>query len=640
MLQNIRDRAQGWVAGVIVALIVIPLALWGVNSYIDAANTVVVAEVDGDEIDLVQYQDALQQFRRRVQEAAGENFDLASLDPAALRSEALDALINEKLIDLYGQKHGLRISDDQLAAQIAAMEEFKQDGTFSRALYEQRVRAAGMTPSDFEQRVRHDMLREQLRQGLSDSAFATELDYARYARLFNQSRSFAYAMVPAAPFREAAAPDEAAIQAFYERQPELFTAPEAVRVAYVDLSVAALAEQLSAEAAAVKRYYQDNLASYTLPEQRRGEYVLVPVPEQADAQTVAEAEAKARDFLTQLQAGVAFTELDGLASGEPGGPQIEVGESGLVQRGMLPAALEDALFALEMEQLSGLVQTEYGFHVVRLTEVSPGGTRPLEAVREEVEAAYLRDRAERLFFEQAEELQNLAFEYPDSLEPVAETLGLEVQESAFLTRQGGPGVLAEQDLIEAAFSDDVVRMGVNSLPVELDDNRLVVVRLLEHRPAALRPLEEVRGDIEARLVAEEGRTGAAERGAALLQRLADGEPREGLAEAETLEWFNVADITRADTSVPRAILRKAFRRGRGSAKAPLYDGVSLANGDFALVAVLDVSDGDPANVQTEDAEVAREGLATLYGTQSWQDFLAEIRSEADIKTYPEQLERL
>lgn len=640
MLQTIRDRAQGWVAGVIVALIIIPFALWGINSYIDAVNTVVVAEVEGDDIELDQYRDALQQFRLRLQAAGGEDFRLSDLDPSTLKQEALAALVREKLIDLFGEANGLRISDEQVAAQISTMPEFKQDGTFSRELYETRVRAGGLGPTSFERSLRHDMLREQLRRGLSDSAFATEADYQRYARLFNQTRTLAYAIVPAAPFLEAVAPKPEQVEAYYRDNPELFTSEEAVKVAWVELSLDDLAAQVQFDEAGLEAWYEANKASYTLPEQRRGEYVLVPAPKEASAEEVAAAEAKAQDFLRQLREGKAFTELEGLGSEEEGGPQIEVGESGLVQRGMLPEPLEKVLFSLEPGVLSDVVRSEYGFHVVRVTEIKPGGAPSLAESRQELETAYRRELAEKRYFERAEELQNLAFEHPDSLEPVAQTLGLEIRSSEFFTRRDAQGVLAEGPVLEAAFGPEVVRDGVNSVPVELEGSRVVVMRLLEHRPAALRPLEEVRPEVELTLKQQGARQRAAERGEALIERLVKGEARDALAAAETLEWKQVEKTSRSDTSVPRPVLRTAFRLGRPAEGAPRFGGTPLGNGDYALVTVLDVVDGDPAQVKPEDAETARKGLTALYGGQAWEDFLAEIESEAEVKTYPEQLERL
>lgn len=640
MLQIIRDKAQGWIAGIIVALICIPFALWGIHSYIDAAHKVVVAKVNGDDIDLQRFQDALQQFRQRIEQSGNAKLAELAGREGALKQEALSALIREKLIEQFGADNLLFISDDQVAAFIHSMEEFKRDGTFSKELYEQRIGASGMRPLAFEQRLRHDMLREQLRQGVGESSFATRRDVETYARLFEQTRTFDYALVPAAKFRNPAAITDQQVSQHYEQNRDQYMTDEQVKLDYIELSVESLMPKVTVTDADLDGYFEANKANYTLPDQRRGEYLLVPLPKGAHPEEVAAAEKLANSFLTQLRAGRPFDKLEGIPPVEEGKPRVEIGESGFVQKGMLPEPLDGALFSLQLNELSGLLRSDSGLQVIRLLEVKPGGLRDFASVRPDVESAFRREQAEREFFALAEDLQNTAFEKSDSLKPAADAVGLEVRTSDFLTRKGGAGVLGEKKVLDVAFNPDFLRDGVNSEPIDLGKNHIVVLHAREHRPPVERPIGEVRAQIVDTLIAVAARADAAREGARVLDSLRAGAARETVSAADALEWKTADKVARSDTTVSRAVTRAAFRLGRPAADNALYGGLSTASGDYAIIALRSVQDGDPTKVKKEDLDNARSQLTSLYGAQAWQDFQDELEAGASITRYSEHIDKI
>ncbi len=636
MLQSIRDRAQGWLAGVIIALICIPFALWGVNEYITVSGKVTVAEVNGTELTLDDYRETYQEARRRLEALLGQNIDVGKLDEEVFKGEALKALVQGELLRQTAQSTGMRIGDVQVQAAIAAFEPFQREGKFSRDLYERQLRANGMNPVAFEERMRRDMLREQLRQGVADTAFVTEAQARALERIDRQKRDLRYVVIEADPFRKSIDVTDADIQARYDANPGGYVAPERVKVAYLELSLDALAAQVGVDEASLRAYFDTHKATYSVAEERSATYVLAPLKRDAGADAAGKAREIIAGYRDRVASGTSFEDVvKEITDAGTGG--VEGGETGFVQRGVMPKEFDEALFALEPGGVSEVFQTDYGFHLIKLLEVRAGGSRTFEEARADVERDYRRTQAEAAYYEQAERLSSLVFEQPDTLAGAADELGLTIRETDWFGRDGGDGIAGEKAVIDATFADDVLTGGANSEAIELGDNRLVVVRVAEHRPEHRRDLAEVRDQIRGEILEDRAREQTRARGEELLRRLRAGETTEALAAAEGVKWEEAQGVVRTSPDVHRAVLRQAFKMPRPDGGAPVLAGVSLGTGDYAVVQLLAVADPDAGGIEDKSIRARREQLVETVGMGDWRAFISALEHGADVKTDPDAI---
>lgn len=636
MLQGIRDRAQSALMWVLVILIIIPFALWGIHQYFGGGGDVAVASVNGRDISLRQFQEVLQQQRFRLQNAVEGGLELDEAAERRLRQDTLDRLIEEEVLVQTVASRGMGIGDTQLAASLHGLEPFQENGRFSPERYERWLRTQGYVAAQFEQSFRRVLLTTQLQSGIAGSAFLTEAELRRLGRLQAQKRSFAHLVVRAAPFRDPSAVTEAQVATFYREHADELVEPEQVRVQYLELTMDALAAGVSVPEDELRRRYDGHQASYGVPEQRRARHILLPLAEDAGADTVEAVTARARDLAERIRAGGSFEELAREHSADPGSAQ-QGGDLGFFGRGTMVEPFEEAVFRMRVGEVSDPVRSPFGLHVIRLEEVRAATVRPFEEVREDILREVQRERAEPVFFEQAERLTNLTYENPDSLEPAAQALGLEIQTSDLFGRSGGAGVAAEPKVVSAAFSDEVLQRAQNSEPLELAGPRVVVLRVAEHRPTAQRPLEVVRSEILERLVSRTAHERAAAVAAELLERLRAGEDPAAVAGERGLEWVETAEGGRDVSGVAPEIVRAAFQAERPAGDRPTFADVALPNGDVAVIALRAVS--EPSEVSTEALERLRRQVEAAYGRVAYAAFVQAVRAQADVETYQDRLQQ-
>jgi peptidyl-prolyl cis-trans isomerase D len=638
MLQSIRDRAHGLIAAVIIFFLIVTFALWGIQSYLNATSDVTVAEINGEELTLRAFQWGYQQYRRQLQTALGEQLEIRDLDQEAVKRQALQALIDEELLRQLASSEGLRISDEQIAAAIRSIEAFQEDGEFSNALYERRLDLMGMNPSSFERQLRSDMLAEQIRQGIAESSFVTESEMDKIERLEAQERDFRYAIIAAEPLKESIEISDEEVKSHYEKSRDRYMTPELVRVVYIDLSLENLAKLIAADDTLLRAYYEQNRDKYTAVEERSANHILVRVDRDAGAEEVEAARTKASEYRELALSGKSFEEIAREHS-DDAGSRAEGGDTGFFRRGVMAPEFDKSVFSMQPGEISEPIRTDFGFHIIRLNEIRAGGLKPYEQVVAEVERDYRLEEAQEFYYEQADQLATLAYENPDTLEAAAEALNLPVQQSEFFGRSGGDGLFARKEIIEAAFSPEILYEGLNSAPLELDDNRIVVLRNIDHQVSELRPLEEVRQSIVEELTAERAKAIAYERGRALLERLRAGESSDSLAESEHLEWVTAEGVDRRSPEVGRAIVRTAFTLRRPEAGTAVYAGVAVGTGDYGIIELTAVHD-DARDVESKSDDGdrrLREQLALLNGRRDWQEFMKSLEANADVTTHPGNL---
>ena len=626
MLQGIRDRAHGYIAWIIVILICIPFALWGVQEYLGPDPNVAVAEVDGEEISLFDYQTALQGVRASLnRQFPGQDVSRV-FGEAFIRDRAMEGLVRERLIARAAADAGFVVSDEQLAGAIRSAPAFQRDGAFSTEEYEYALRRSGMSPGRFEADTRRRLLEAQWRDALVVSAAVAENRARRLAVLESQTRAFSRLVVPAGRFAGAEV-GEGAIASRYEENKDAYLSPEEVRLRYVVLARDDLAAEIEIPAGTIESHYESRKAGLTVPEQRRVRHILIADEEGGD-----EALARAESLRARILAGEAFEDIAREASDDPGSA-ASGGDLGYGGRGIWLPPFEEAAFSLGVGELSEPVRTDFGFHLIRVEDIRESRTRTFDEAKSEIEQEYRNDRAEQLYFEQVELLSNLVFEQPDNLDDAAEVLGLTVEESGYLSRRGEPGheVLGDRAVIAAAFDEDVLA-GNNSEPVEIDGYRTVALRVEERREPRRLTLDEVREEIVASLRAEWAADEARALGVDLLGRLRAGEGRDAVA--GDLAWSEERAVGRREPGLEGAVRVVLFSMPRPGAGAVTYDGVSLPNGDFVVLALDGVIEDE---AEAEGLDEVRSRLSQQTGLDSHDSFVAGLRGRAEVRVFEDRV---
>ncbi len=625
MLQIIRDRAQSWIAWVIIILIIIPFALWGINQYFGGGKEVAAAHVNGVAISQPALQQALAQQQQRLRSMLGANYRPELFPEEQLKQQVLQRLIEQELLTQTASDSGMVVSDAALAATIRGVPAFQQDGQFSQDAYERALRVQGLVPATFEAELRRDMLTQQFYASVARTEFATSSERKALASLRGEQRDIGYLVLPVSSFQGQASVPDAEVQAFYDEQSRLFMQPEQVRVAYLELSVDGLAKGIKVSEDELRARYQAQLASYRTPEERHARHILIKVDKGADAAEVAAARAKAEDILKQLRAGASFADLAKKDSQDPGSAS-QGGDLGFFGRGMMDKAFEDAVFALKPGEVSEPVRSSFGFHIIRLEAVRGGKTETFADVRDQILTEIRNEQAEKQYYDLAEKLSNLTYEHPDTLEEASRQLGLPIQQSEPFSRQGGKGLWANPKLVNAAFSDDVLVRGNNSEAIDVDKSHLVVLRVIDHQPETRKPLASVRNEIIDRLRHEKAAAAARTAAQDMLAKLAKGGDPEKLAREAKVKWVRSNGLTREGSKLDAAILRAAFAMARPQGERPTWHQTSTGNGDQVVVGLYAVRAGEGADAANDGAQLER-----ASGEAAFMAVMNGIRARSEVK---------
>ena len=635
MLSAIREKATGWIAWIIVILISIPFALWGVNSYFEGATQIVIAVANGVEIEQSDYQRALAQKQRQLVQLAGRDLGTEYLDSPVFKRQVVDSMIDEALAREFSRDRGFRISDNQLNRFIRTTEAFHTNGQFDNERYERLIGNAGLSVQGFQAQQRQQLTTDQMRISLAETAFVsqTELNYA--LKLLNQKRSAVYAILLLEHFLEGVKITDEDISNEFDAKRAVYFEPPQARVAYVELSVARLAAAIKIDASAVKKHYDDAPRRYSKPGSRSASHILLPLAAGAAAEEAVR--AKAARLVSEARGGADFAELARTYS-KDAGSATRGGDLGVIQKGAMVPPFEKAVFALSAGEISEPVKTEFGYHVIKVTRVSKTEAIPFEEVREDIATALRRRGGEAEFVQLAEQLGNIAFEQPDSLEPLTDQLGLAIQTSDWFSEAKGTGIAANPKVRKAAFSDEVLVDGLNSGVIEINPDTLIVFRKLEHRERRPMLLEEVSDQIKTTLENRQAMLALEQAGNAILTALTDGTPwaellgRYGLVEASL-----PAAVEEITDPQEQAIAVKVFAAPHPGAGAPVFGGGQISPEVFAIYRLDAVTMGDPSAVEQEEREQVRTAILRRQGDLLFDGFRADLRKAADVKIFDDRL---
>ena len=627
MLQAIREKAQGWIAWAIVILISIPFALFGIQQYLGVDINPPVAKVNGDKITSQQLDQRVREFRENMRRTLGKSFVPELFEDAALKPQVLKRMIDETLLRQAADDWNMRISNAQVASYIRSIPQLQNDGHFDVGLYEATVRNQGLTKAGFEALVRSDLLSQQQQEGVVDTVLVTGSQLADQVRLAEQKRSIGYVRIPAKAFIDKSKVSEADAQAYYKAHQQDYAVPERVKLAYIRLSADELTDQVEVTEDKLHEYFDTHRDEFVATQERKVRHILI----ESDGKNDAEKKALAEKLPLQLRNGADFAELAKKYSDDPGSAE-DGGDLGWVNRGVMVKPFEDAVFAAEPGKLVGPVKTQYGYHIILVSEIRGGEEATFDQVRNKVEQAYRKQQAEELFYNYFERLADLAYETPDSLVPVAEALDLKVQHSDWISRGKAPAGLDDSKILNAAFSDDVLQQGNNSDVIELKPTEAMVLRVQEHEEESVRPFDSVRAQVIEAAARAQASDKARAQGEQLLAQQRQGGTRPLADIAKAKGWkLEKATISRQDARVPAELVDAVFAVPALNKDEPGYTGVVSAEGDYLLAEVSRITDGDLQALPEQARKARRSALARSEGSLEFKGVLEALRARSDIE---------
>jgi len=619
---------------VVLALITLPFMFFGVDYYFRGGGVEgTVATVDGVKITRREFEDALREHADRLRQQMGKSYDSALLDHPDVRYAVVMNLVNQRLLAEEARRERLRVTDAQLAQVIAEIPAFQEDGKFSAERYRMVLQGQNMSPALFEYRLRQEMGQAPLSEPLTQGAIVAKASAERYLALLEQKREVAQATIDAAPFAKETKVDDAAVKAYYDGHPDALMTPEQAKIEYVVLNVDALAARVTVDPQDVRKQYDANQASYTSPGERSASHILVAVkPEASDADKAA-AKAKAEAIAAEVRAAPArFAEIAKAKSEDPGSA-AQGGDLGAFGRGTMVKAFEDAAFAAKPGDIVGPVQSEFGWHVIKVTGAREETKRPFEEVKTQIEAELRQRQAQDRFQVAADQFQNLVYEQADSLEGVGKALGVPVQTTPFITRAQAQALAANNPaFVEALFSPASIQAKRNTDAIEAGPNMLIAGRIVEHKASAPRPFDEVKAEIRQQLERKAMADAAERSGRAKLALLEQGKSDKdaGLAFGKPVE---VARSQPGATLPPDALLR-IFQADTST--LPVYVTATDPRGGFTIYRVSKVT--SPATYDEGRLKLAAERMGDQLGRDFASAYLASLRSRADVKIEQGQLE--
>ena len=622
MLQSMRQSTQSTAAKVIIGLIVLSFAAFGLETLLPGGSGTSVAEVNGEEITPIALQEAITQQKRQLVSVLGDDIDPALLDDDRLQPRALQSLIQRALLLQKSTALNLVASEAQVGKSITSVEAFQLNGQFSPDAYKSVLTNAGYTPERFRRAQADDIVLTQLQIAISETEFATETEIAATANLIAEERDVRYLVIPDEGLVTNEDLSDAALQNYYQQNEAAFFNPEQVVVDYILLDPVDFV--VSVDESVVEEQYEAVKEEYEVAEQSRISHILLI---QEDDESDATYGQRVAETAERIARGEDFADLAAELSDDLGSASLG-GELGFTDGSAFPDEMETAIAALaEPGAISGALETDAGTHFIRLEERIAGDSVDYNSVREELRASIEAAEAERNLLIAVEELRDLAFNAPDLSGPAA-AIGAEVQVSEAFSLGEGAGLFTDARVRELAFSDDVKVSGNNSEVLELSGQRFVAVRVRDVRAPQIAPYKEVENEVRLGLSAELETAALADMTARAQTLLASGESMEAAANALGVEWRVELAATRLTSQLPQPVLETAFAMPQG--QTDVLRTVPVPGEGYALVQLARVNPGDVAALSGAEAQQLSDLRSGEQQRLSFDEFLVHQRNAADI----------
>ena len=597
MLQNIRQNTQGTAAKIIVGLIVVSFAFFGIEAILVGGSGSSIAEVNGEAIYPEEVQQLVDTEKRRLISRMGDSVDPAMLDNQRLSAQALQRIIVRKLQMQSATEFDLTVSESEIGMIIAGMEQFQIEGEFSPEMYRNLLSTAGFSPASFKAGMKEDLILNQLRSGLAGSDFATAQELTLNATISGELRDVRYVTIPQQFFRADLEVSEEEVQQFYNERPSEFLSQESVQLDYIELDVDDFRKPV-AQSVLLERYELEK-EGYAYATENRVSHILIEAGlEESDEALL----ARANQVIAALAEGQDFAELASTSSDDVGSAGVG-GDLGFSAGDAFPPEMEEAIVSLEVGGVSAPVQTDAGLHIIKLTERRDGKMPALEELRNELTERIQVDAAHAELLLTTESLRDYVFNAEDLSDP-AEKLGLHIKQSEAITRSQQDGLFANAALLAAAFSEDVLDSGHNSEVIELSNNQFVVLRVRTHSPSKVKALALVRDEIVQGITDRAAETAVSTEALRALSALRGGVGVEDFANQNAYDWQVELAASRRNSMVPRAILQRAFELPLPAQGQSVFEYVLTPEGDAQVFELVRVTEGD----YTIMAEREKQGL--------------------------------
>lgn len=601
MFDAVRNNKR--IVQVFLAIITIPFALWGVDSYIQSsARDAGVAKIGRSKITQQEFQQAMRDAQGRMREQMGPSFDPSTLQTPEFRQSVIEDMISQRLVDLQLEASHMRAGPEALGQIIGNNPAFLENGQFSEKKFELALAERGMSPGRFKALLAQQLAEQQLLAGVSASEVVSMASIDRWLALQDEVREVEVVQIPLARFMPQVKLAADAARKEYDANKTRWQMPLQVKAEYLVLSQAALANEVTVSDAEVRKFYQDNPQRFAGAEQRHVRHILIEAPKSASADKRKQAKAKAEALLAQLRAKPeSFADL-AKTNSQDTDSAAKGGDLGYMTHGGSKdfKAVEDAAFALKAGAVSDVVESDYGYHLVKVDDVRSAAVKPFEQVKESILADLKKEAAAKRFAEAADSFTNTVYEQPDSLKPAADKYKLQIQQTPLFAQvKGLPPPFDNPKVLKATFAPEAIKSHRNTEAMDLGDGRLISVRVIESKPASIKPFAEVRTQIEQQLTLKEAAKLAAAEGAKQLAALKKGE-------TVALEWSKAEKVSRGKSSLPPVLAKPVFR---ASGKLPAYVGTEIPGAGYGIVRIRSI---EPGKAPTAD-DPRRRAFAMQYG---------------------------
>lgn len=658
MLQKLRDKTSGWIASLILGLLIIPFAFVGVNEYMTGGTAGDVAVVEApptwwesapqwwpvsmvwqrEEVTQDEFRAAFEQARQQARQQAGEAFDPREFESADNKRKVLEQLIDQKVLALGSKRAGIVVGNAALQKMIASEPAFQVDGKFSPEQYQLMLssQVPALSPQKFEEEQRERLRMMLVPMAINDSDFVTEGEQERMWKLLGETRDIGIALLP--PVAEDVAPvSDADIKAWYDGHKNDFKQPEQVALEYIEINAAALPAGAPADEAALRKRYEAEKSRFVSPEQRVVAHILIAADAGADAATQKKAEEKAAALAKQAREGADFAALARANSEDPGSKDSGGELPPFAKDGSMVKPFEDAAFAMQAGEIRGPVKSDFGYHVLQLKEIKPGAGRSFEEVRGELAAEEAGSERERAYNDLAGKVVNETLKNPTALAPAAQAAGLPLQKVGPFSRNAPEGIATVPAVLRAAFSDTLVQDGTVSDPIEIAPNHSVVIRVAQHTPEQALSLDKAREAVIIAIRADRREKAAVAAADALVARLQKGESLATIAAAEGLRFNELPDMRRG-MPMPTAEANEAIFAAARPAEGRSTPGkVALGNGAYAVFTVNKVTEGVLADMPPEERATMQQQMTQLNGGIATQAYVDALRKRFKVKVFEDRL---
>ena len=643
MLQAIRNKMHGWPSVILLGICVLAMSLFGMESYFTSHNDTFVAKVGKHEISQNDFQTRVNQLRQQASEEQGDHFDSSVFEKPEAKQQILDAMVDQQLLLQANDDWGMRVSDQAVRDYIATVPAFQLNNEFDPTTYRTYLESQRKTPDSFESDIRSSLASQLIPDAISDSTIITDVTTDRFLSLISQRRDLRYFVLPRPQLADDQVTD-AQIDTYYKAHQADYMNPEQVSVKYLEVNGADLKLDAAPSDDDLKKRYEDEKQRFVQPEQRLVSHILINVPANATPDQQKAALAKAEKIAVQATpdnfASLAKQDSEDLGS------KIQGGDLGWLQKGVTNAPFEAAMFALQKNQISKPVLSPDGYHIIFLRDLRSGETKPFNDVRDQLVKELSTGGKDRKYNEVAGKLSDNTYQNPSSLEPAAAALSIPIKTTVLFSRKGGSDALSSNPkFVAAAFGDDVLVQGNNSALIDLGNNHSVVLHIDKHVPAALRPLAEVKADVQKKILDE--RTVAAEKKQAdeMIASLNKGDAMTSVAASVHATIKTVVEAVRSQApqaqasaaTTPAPLLKQAFLMPHPAAGKSQFAAVDMQDGTFALLAVDKVQDGDLSKVPPEEHDALRQQMAQAYGAEATRELIEQLRAKTKIQINKAQM---